>query len=102
MYISHMIMTSIDHYMSIYNVLDGEYYEAYKWYNLNKVLHRDFDKPAIVYLEDDAVIFVWFQNGKEHRFKGRPASIYRSNKYLLEEFYEYGEKQLEKTVVEEL
>jgi hypothetical protein len=45
-----------------------------RWYNEDDQLHRENDKPALVYKNGNQF---WFKNGKRHRENG-PAVIYHN------------------------
>jgi hypothetical protein len=46
-----------------------------RWYNKRDKLHRDGDKPAIVYTIGTQC---WYVNGKRHRDGDKPAVIYHN------------------------
>ena len=47
------------------------------WYNKYGAIHRDNDKPAIIWKNGD---MHWCKNGEIHREKGKPAVVYPMNK----------------------
>jgi antitoxin component YwqK of YwqJK toxin-antitoxin module len=55
------------------------------WYK-DGLLHRDDDKPAIIYVGGDKL---WFQNGKLHRDGDKPAGIHEDS--TIKEWYQNGE-----------
>jgi hypothetical protein len=57
---------NFDNYMGIYN----SKLEIYEWYDLNKKIHRNNDKPAAILYNGTKF---WYRHGLTHRDSDKPA-----------------------------
>jgi len=55
-----------------------------RWYNKNRQLHRDDDKPSVIYADGRKE---WWKNGQLHRDGDKPAIIFANGE---EEYYNNG------------
>lgn len=67
---------------------------VHSWYR-DGILHRDGDKPAMIYYSSDGKVLhrIWMKNGKRHRGEDKPAEIVFNGNLLT--WYKHGRKHRE-------